>query len=47
MLIALIEGVRRRPVPQVFYRRFSALGMALIVLVTLIALSNDIGATHG
>jgi regulator of sigma E protease len=44
ILFTLIEGLRRRAVPQVVYQRFSALGMALILLVTLIALSNDIGA---
>jgi regulator of sigma E protease len=42
ILVALIEGLRRRSMPQVVYQRFSAVGMALILLVTLIALSNDI-----
>jgi len=46
ILFALVEGIRRRPVPQVVYRRFSAVGMALILLVTLIGFSNDISATQ-
>jgi regulator of sigma E protease len=45
ILFALIEGIRRRPVPQAVYRRASAFGMTLILLITLIALSNDIGGT--
>jgi regulator of sigma E protease len=46
ILFALVEGVRRRPVPQAVYQRFSAAGTALILLVTLIAFSNDIGAAQ-
>jgi regulator of sigma E protease len=46
ILIALVEGVRRRPVPRVAYQRFSMIGTALILLVTVIAFSNDIGATR-
>ena len=44
ILFSLIEGLRRRAVPQAVYQRFSAFGMALILLVTLLALSTDIGA---
>jgi len=36
--------VRGRPVPRKVYQRVSGLGMALIVLITVIAFSNDIGA---
>lgn len=43
ILISLIEGVRGRPVTQAVYQRFSAFGIALLLLVTVIALSNDIG----
>jgi regulator of sigma E protease len=46
ILFSLIEGVRGRPVPRAAYQRLSAFGMALIVLVTLIAFSNDVGATR-
>jgi regulator of sigma E protease len=46
ILIALVEGLRRRPVPRVAYQRFSMVGTALILLVTVIAFSNDIGATR-
>jgi len=45
ILFSIVEGLRRRPVPQAVYQRFSAIGMALILLVTVIAFSNDIGAT--
>jgi regulator of sigma E protease len=44
ILFSLIEGVRRRAVPQAVYQRFSAFGMVLLVLITVIAFSNDIGA---
>jgi regulator of sigma E protease len=44
ILFALIEGVRRRAVPQAVYQRFSSLGVALILIITVIAFSNDIGA---
>ena len=47
IVISLIEGLRRRPVPQAVYQRFSMVGMALILLVTVIAFSNDIGARPG
>jgi regulator of sigma E protease len=43
IVVSLVEGVRRRALPQRAYERFSAIGTALIVLVMVIALSNDIG----
>ena len=46
ILIAFIEGVRRRPVPRAAYQRLSMVGTALILFVTVVALSNDIGATR-
>jgi regulator of sigma E protease len=46
IVIALVEGVRRRPVPRSAYQRFSMVGTTLILLVTLIAFSNDIGAAR-
>ena len=45
ILFSIIEGLRRRPVPQAVYQRFSVAGVAVILLVTVIAFSNDIGAT--
>ena len=44
ILLAIIEGVRGRAVPRAVHARFSRFGMALIVVMALIALSNDIGA---
>jgi regulator of sigma E protease len=44
ILFSLIEGVRGRAIPQGVYRRASTLGMVLLVLMTLIAFENDIGA---
>ena len=44
ILFSLIEGARGRAVPQSVYRRLSSVGMALIVLITLIALVNDVSA---
>jgi regulator of sigma E protease len=41
--ISLIEGLRRRPVPPAVYQRLSMLGTLLILVITAIALSNDIG----
>ncbi|HUJ55580.1 MAG TPA: site-2 protease family protein [Gaiellaceae bacterium] len=42
ILISLIEGVRRRALAREVYERFSVVGIALIVLVFFIALSNDV-----
>jgi regulator of sigma E protease len=41
--ISLAEGLRRRPVPLAVYQRLSMLGTLLILVITVIALSNDIG----
>jgi regulator of sigma E protease len=46
IVIALVEAVRRRPVPRVAYQRLSMIGTVLIVFVTLVSLSNDIGGMH-
>jgi regulator of sigma E protease len=43
ILFSLIEGVRRRAVAREVYERASVIGFALIMLVFLIALNNDIG----
>jgi regulator of sigma E protease len=44
ILFSLIEGVRRRAVPQRVYQLASSFGMALVLLVTLLAFANDLGA---
>jgi regulator of sigma E protease len=43
ILVSLIEGVRGRAVPEAVYRRFSAVGMGLMLLIFVIAFSNDVG----
>jgi regulator of sigma E protease len=43
ILFSIIEGLRGA-LPQAVYRRFSTLGIVLILLITVIGLSNDIGA---
>ena len=42
ILVSLIEAVRRRALAREVYERFSVVGIALIVLVFVIALSNDV-----
>ena len=44
ILVSLIEGLRGRAVPQRVYERLSSFGMALILLVTVLAFANDLGA---
>jgi len=44
ILLAIIEGVRGRAGPRAVYAPFSRFGMAPIVVMTPIALSNDVGA---
>lgn len=43
ILFSLIERVRRRAVAREVYERVSVVGFALILLLTFIALSNDLG----
>ncbi len=45
ILFSIVEGVRGRAVPRAVYRRFSSFGIALILLITVISFSNDIGGT--
>jgi regulator of sigma E protease len=45
ILFSIIEGVRRRAVPREVYERVSVFGMALILLISVIAFSNDVGGT--
>ena len=47
LLFSLIEGIRRRALAREVYERVSVLGIAFIVLVFVIAFSNDVsGAPH-
>jgi regulator of sigma E protease len=47
ILFSLIEGVRRRALAREVYERVSVVGIALLVLVYVIAFSNDFsGAPH-
>jgi regulator of sigma E protease len=45
ILFSLIEGVRRRALRREVYERVSVVGIALLALVFVIALSNDISGT--
>jgi regulator of sigma E protease len=45
ILFSIVERLRRRAVPREVYERVSVLGMALILLITVIAFSNDLGGT--
>jgi regulator of sigma E protease len=44
---SLIEGIRGRSVGRVVYERVSALGIALVLLLFFVGLSNDIGRIGG
>jgi regulator of sigma E protease len=46
ILFSLIEGVRRRALAREVYERVSVVGIALILLVFVIAFSNDVGHPH-
>jgi regulator of sigma E protease len=43
ILFSLIEAVRRRALAREIYERVSVVGFALIILIWVIALSNDVG----
>jgi regulator of sigma E protease len=47
MLFSIVEGVRGRAVGRVVYERVSALGIALVLLLFFVGLSNDIGNIGG
>ena len=47
ILFSLIEGIRGRSVGRAVYERVSALGIALVLLLFFIGLSNDIGRIGG
>ena len=44
---SLIEGIRGRSVGRAVYERVSALGIALVLLLFFVGLSNDIGRIGG
>jgi regulator of sigma E protease len=44
---SIIEGVRGRAVGRAVYERVSAVGIALVLLLFFVGLSNDIGNIHG
>jgi regulator of sigma E protease len=46
ILFSLIEAVRRRAVAREVYERVSVVGFVLILLLLVIASSNDVGAPH-
>jgi regulator of sigma E protease len=47
MAFSLIEGLRGRAVGRVVYERVSMVGIALILFIYVIGISNDIGNLHG
>jgi regulator of sigma E protease len=47
ILFSLIEGIRGRAVGREVYERVSAIGLALVLLLFFIGLSNDIGRLSG
>jgi regulator of sigma E protease len=44
---SIVEGIRGRAVGRVVYERVSMIGIALILFIYVIGLSNDIGNLHG
>jgi regulator of sigma E protease len=47
MAFSIIEGLRGRAVGRVVYERVSAIGIALVLLLFFVGLSNDIGNIRG
>jgi regulator of sigma E protease len=47
IFFSLLEGIRGRAVPRVVYERFSAVGIALVLMLFFIGLSNDVGRLGG
>jgi regulator of sigma E protease len=43
--VSIIEAVRRRALPREVYERASLVGIALVLFVAFIALSNDLSGT--
>jgi regulator of sigma E protease len=47
ILLSLLEAVRGRAIAREVYERFSAVGIALVLLLFFIGLSNDVGRIGG
>jgi len=47
ILLSLLEAVRRRAIPREVYERFSAVGIALVLMLFFIGLTNDVGRIGG
>jgi regulator of sigma E protease len=47
IFFSLLEAVRRRAVPREVYERVSAIGIALVLMLFFIGLSNDVGRIGG
>jgi regulator of sigma E protease len=47
MAFSIVEGVRGRAVGRAVYERVSAVGIALVLLLFFVGLSNDIGNIRG
>ena len=47
IFFSVLEGIRGRAVPRVVYERVSALGIALVLMLFFIGLSNDVGRLGG
>ena len=47
MLFSIVEGIRGRAIQRSVYERVSAVGIALVLLLLFVGLSNDIGNIRG
>ena len=47
MVFSIVEGIRGRAIQRSVYERVSAVGIALVLLLFFVGLSNDIGNIHG
>jgi regulator of sigma E protease len=47
MVFSIVEGIRGRAIQRSVYERVSAVGIALVLLLFFVGLSNDIGNIRG
>ena len=47
ILFTLIEGIRGRAVPRIAYERASAIGIALVLMLFFLGVSNDVNRMGG
>lgn len=47
LLFGIIEAIRRRPLPRMVFERYSMVGLAIVGVLFLIGLNNDIGPSSG